>query len=320
MAGASVPSGASRAQPSRCNLSATRVTQMSRSLPCATSAQRSCEMAAKRPLARTRRDSSVGRACPRSSNPYTPRPFSRRNASRCRELVSPGPSLRTGSLRLHDRKKHRTGSSTPTPHPSTRSERGQHEHESRHLRSQARHDAVLHATTATSSASPSSRRAGHGRRQAHEVRRTATPPSSSASASARRSTRASRSRASSRRPTSRRSAPSARSAAPRSSSRKYEVGQTIKLDELFKPGQFVDAQGKTRGRGFTGVMRRWSFAGGVGVARDARVLPPRRVDRYEHDAGSHAPEPQDAGAVRQRDRQHPEPEDRAGRRREAPPP
>jgi large subunit ribosomal protein L3 len=45
---------------------------------------------------------------------------------------------------------------------------------------------------------------------------------------------------------------------------KYEVGQTIKLDELFKPGQFVDAQGKTRGRGFTGVMRRWSFAGGVG--------------------------------------------------------
>jgi large subunit ribosomal protein L3 len=44
---------------------------------------------------------------------------------------------------------------------------------------------------------------------------------------------------------------------------KYEVGQTMKLDELFKAGQFVDAQGKTRGRGFTGVMRRWSFAGGV---------------------------------------------------------
>ena len=44
---------------------------------------------------------------------------------------------------------------------------------------------------------------------------------------------------------------------------KYEVGGTMKLDELFKPGQFVDAQGKTRGRGFTGVIRRWSFAGGV---------------------------------------------------------
>jgi large subunit ribosomal protein L3 len=45
---------------------------------------------------------------------------------------------------------------------------------------------------------------------------------------------------------------------------KYEVGQTMKLDELFKPGQYIDAQGVTRGRGFTGVMRRWSFAGGVG--------------------------------------------------------
>jgi large subunit ribosomal protein L3 len=45
---------------------------------------------------------------------------------------------------------------------------------------------------------------------------------------------------------------------------KYEVGQIMKLDEIFQPGQFVDARSKTRGRGFTGVMRRWSFAGGVG--------------------------------------------------------
>jgi large subunit ribosomal protein L3 len=44
---------------------------------------------------------------------------------------------------------------------------------------------------------------------------------------------------------------------------KYEIGQLIKLDELFQPGQYVDARGVTRGRGFTGVMRRWSFAGGV---------------------------------------------------------
>ena len=44
---------------------------------------------------------------------------------------------------------------------------------------------------------------------------------------------------------------------------KYEVGSTMKLDEIFKVGQFIDAQGKTRGRGFTGVIRRWSFAGGV---------------------------------------------------------
>jgi len=45
---------------------------------------------------------------------------------------------------------------------------------------------------------------------------------------------------------------------------KYEVGQVMKLDDIFQPGQLVDARSKTRGRGFTGVMRRWSFAGGVG--------------------------------------------------------
>ncbi len=44
----------------------------------------------------------------------------------------------------------------------------------------------------------------------------------------------------------------------------YEVGAKIALDQVFAVGQFVDAQGVTRGRGFTGVMRRWSFAGGVG--------------------------------------------------------
>jgi large subunit ribosomal protein L3 len=44
---------------------------------------------------------------------------------------------------------------------------------------------------------------------------------------------------------------------------KYEIGAKIKLDEVFEPGQFVDVQGTTRGRGFTGVMRRWGFAGSV---------------------------------------------------------
>jgi large subunit ribosomal protein L3 len=44
---------------------------------------------------------------------------------------------------------------------------------------------------------------------------------------------------------------------------KFEVGQKLGVDQVFEVGQFVDAQGRTRGRGFTGVMRRWSFAGGV---------------------------------------------------------
>lgn len=44
---------------------------------------------------------------------------------------------------------------------------------------------------------------------------------------------------------------------------KYEVGQPVKLDSIFEPGMRVDAKGTTRGRGFTGVVRRWGFAGGV---------------------------------------------------------
>lgn len=42
---------------------------------------------------------------------------------------------------------------------------------------------------------------------------------------------------------------------------KFEIGHTMKLDEIFQEGQLVDAQGSTRGRGYTGVMRRWNFSG-----------------------------------------------------------
>jgi large subunit ribosomal protein L3 len=44
---------------------------------------------------------------------------------------------------------------------------------------------------------------------------------------------------------------------------KFEIGQKVGVDQVFDVGQFVDAQGITRGRGFTGVVRRWGFAGGV---------------------------------------------------------
>ena len=33
---------------------------------------------------------------------------------------------------------------------------------------------------------------------------------------------------------------------------KFEVGAAVNLGEIFQPGQIVDAQGITRGRGFTG--------------------------------------------------------------------
>jgi len=42
---------------------------------------------------------------------------------------------------------------------------------------------------------------------------------------------------------------------------KFEVGQKLGLDEVFEVGQFVDVQGVSRGRGFSGVMRRHNFKG-----------------------------------------------------------
>jgi large subunit ribosomal protein L3 len=44
---------------------------------------------------------------------------------------------------------------------------------------------------------------------------------------------------------------------------KFAIGAAIPLNEVFEEGQYVDVQGTTRGRGFTGVVRRWSFAGFV---------------------------------------------------------
>jgi large subunit ribosomal protein L3 len=44
---------------------------------------------------------------------------------------------------------------------------------------------------------------------------------------------------------------------------KFETGAAMKLEQVFEVGQLVDVRSKTRGRGFTGVMRRWNFAGGV---------------------------------------------------------
>jgi len=41
----------------------------------------------------------------------------------------------------------------------------------------------------------------------------------------------------------------------------FEVGQALKLENVFEEGQLVDVQGITRGRGFTGVMRRYNFKG-----------------------------------------------------------
>src|ERR687896_1899317 len=41
----------------------------------------------------------------------------------------------------------------------------------------------------------------------------------------------------------------------------YEVGQEIKVGDLFKVGDRIDVSGVSKGHGFTGVIKRWSFGG-----------------------------------------------------------
>ncbi len=41
----------------------------------------------------------------------------------------------------------------------------------------------------------------------------------------------------------------------------YEIGQEIKVADLFKVGDRIDVSGISKGHGFTGVIKRWSFAG-----------------------------------------------------------
>lgn len=40
-----------------------------------------------------------------------------------------------------------------------------------------------------------------------------------------------------------------------------EAGQTVTVDGIFKPGDYVDVQGVTKGRGFAGVIKRHGFLG-----------------------------------------------------------
>ena len=42
----------------------------------------------------------------------------------------------------------------------------------------------------------------------------------------------------------------------------YKIGDTITADQIFSIGDRINAQGTTKGRGFTGVIKRWGFHGG----------------------------------------------------------
>jgi large subunit ribosomal protein L3 len=41
----------------------------------------------------------------------------------------------------------------------------------------------------------------------------------------------------------------------------FQVGQEIKAADLFKAGDRIDVSGTSKGHGFAGVIKRWSFAG-----------------------------------------------------------
>jgi large subunit ribosomal protein L3 len=41
----------------------------------------------------------------------------------------------------------------------------------------------------------------------------------------------------------------------------YQVGQEIKVGDLFKAGDLIDVAGVSKGHGFAGVIKRWSFGG-----------------------------------------------------------
>ncbi|MBW2455887.1 MAG: 50S ribosomal protein L3 [Deltaproteobacteria bacterium] len=41
----------------------------------------------------------------------------------------------------------------------------------------------------------------------------------------------------------------------------FEIGQDVKVEEIFQEGQKVDVQATSKGRGFSGVVRRYHFAG-----------------------------------------------------------
>lgn len=43
---------------------------------------------------------------------------------------------------------------------------------------------------------------------------------------------------------------------------KYEVGQELKVDEMFQPGDKVDVSGISKGKGFQGVIKRYGYARG----------------------------------------------------------
>ncbi len=67
----------------------------------------------------------------------------------------------------------------------------------------------------------------------------------------------------------------------------YEVGQVLKPSEVFTAGQLVDVIGTSKGRGFTGVMKRHNFHGSRSTTHTADD-PRRALCRGAGDRGQEA--------------------------------
>jgi large subunit ribosomal protein L3 len=56
----------------------------------------------------------------------------------------------------------------------------------------------------------------------------------------------------------------------------FEIGQELKVETVFQPGDLVDVVGRSKGRGFAGTMKRWDFGG----------FPKSHGHRYHRAVGS----------------------------------
>ena len=56
----------------------------------------------------------------------------------------------------------------------------------------------------------------------------------------------------------------------------FEVGQELRVEAVFQPGDLVDVVGRSKGRGFAGTMKRWDFGG----------FPKSHGHRYHRAVGS----------------------------------
>ncbi|ADC89252.1 50S ribosomal protein L3 [Thermocrinis albus DSM 14484] len=56
----------------------------------------------------------------------------------------------------------------------------------------------------------------------------------------------------------------------------YQVGQELRVEQIFQPGELVDVVGISKGRGFAGAMKRWDFGG----------FPKSHGHRYHRAVGS----------------------------------